>query len=57
MVKDMKRVKWHETVGVARKHRKDIDPHGHNGIHVFKWRFTKRAKPFFVGTEIEWLNV
>lgn len=24
---------------------------------IFKWKFTKRKKPFFVGTYLDWLNV
>ena len=24
---------------------------------VFKWKHTKRKRPFFVGTEYEWFNI
>ena len=53
----MKKVKWHETLKQARAYLKTVDPRGLEGMDVFKWKFTKRKKPFFVGTELEWLNV
>jgi len=27
------------------------------GNKVWKWIFTKRKKPFFVGTHLQWLNI
>lgn len=53
---DMKH--WFETLKEARAVAKDRNAESHNGrIHVFKWKFTKRKRPFYVGTELEWLNV
>jgi len=49
---------WFETAKEARKvaaERNKTDVLG--GHEVFKWKHTKRQKPFFVGRRIEWLNV
>jgi len=27
------------------------------GNEVWRWTFTKRKKPFFVGTRLQWLNI
>lgn len=53
----MKRIRWHETLKEARAHRTLADPSDFKGFHVYKWKFTKKKKPFFVGTELELLNV
>lgn len=44
--------KWHETKKVADKKAKK------HGLKVFKWISKRKSrKPFFVGTEFEWLNI
>jgi len=50
---------WFETrkqAHVERLARINKKPFLDGQIFVFKWKHTKRKKPFFVGSEIEWIN-
>ena len=50
-------MKWFESHDLAEEAKNKLDPSSNKGIDVFKWTHTKRKKPFFVGTEFEWLNI
>ena len=50
---------WFKTRKEAYKElekRKEKNPYS-CGDKVWRWRHTKRKKPFFVGDYIEWLNI
>ena len=48
---------WFETRKEASAAQKEMNENSFPNVHVFKWKLTKRKKPFFVGTELDWLNV
>ena len=50
-------MKWFKTIKEARKAQTKRDPLKVHGVRVHKWKFSKRKRPFFVGTELEWLNL
>ena len=46
-------MKWFKRIELAEKEKERLD---NKSICIYEWRLTKRKKPFFVGTEIQWLN-
>ena len=54
----MRRKKWFSTRREANAWLKKFTHEtGFNTFKVFKWKHTKRSKPFFVGSHLEWLNI
>ena len=53
----MRRKKWFKTLKEAKEFQKLWEKENWSEFRIFKWRHTKRAKPFFVGDHIEWLNI
>jgi len=48
--------RWHETRARANKAKLEQDKNGSSGLSVYRWKHSKRKNPYFVGTELQWLN-
>lgn len=48
--------KWHTTLTEAKKALKAHKEQSHQDMRIFKWMHTKRKKPYFVGTYLDWLQ-
>ncbi len=53
----MARKNWFATLKEARAELKGRNENFDLSGRIWKWKHTKRKKPFFVGTEFQWLNV
>lgn len=53
----MRRIKWFKTRAEAKKFKEKYDRIDRDSYEIYKWKHTKRQKPYFLGTYIEWMNL